>query len=221
MATIIKRLVRNTGRGLALQEALYGFIMAMLFITASAFGLINVESNIDVIILIVGMNFSWGAIDMVIFYFIDVAEQKKHFRILRGDGLYDDKKKVIRDNLSGTIVGCLDDESEDRVVDFIAESGVESEEEEKADRKELFKSAFSAFLITMLTVVPAVLSLLIWGGGDNLKDGLMWAGLTSSMCMFFIGYKLGPYLGTKGINSGLMVLVLGLSITIIATFTGG
>ena len=218
MGTFIMRLVRNTGRGLALQEALYGFIMAMLFITASAFGLINVESNIDVIILIVGMNFSWGAIDMVIFYFIDVAEQKKHFRILRGDGLYDDKKKVIRDNLSGTIVDCLDDESEDKVVELIAESGLEPEEQEKEARKDLFKSAFSSFLITMITVIPSVLSLLII---DDLKDGLMWAGLTSSICMFFVGYKLGPYLGTKGMFSGLMVLLLGLSITIIATFTGG
>ena len=218
MGTFIMRLVRNTGRGLALQEALYGFIMAMLFITASAFGLIAVETNVDVIILIVGMNFSWGAIDMVIFYFIDVAEQKKHFRILRGDSLYDDKKKVIRDNLSGTIVGCLDDESEDKVVDLIAESGVEPEEEEKADRKDLFKSAFSSFVITMLTVIPSVVSLLIF---DDLKDGLMYAGMTSSICMFFIGYKLGPYLGTKGWFSGAMVLALGLSITIIATFTGG
>lgn len=219
MAKFIMRLVRNTGRGLALQEALYGFIMAMLFITASAFGLINVETNMDVIILIVGMNFSWGAIDMVIFYFIDVAEQKKHFRILRSDSdLYDDKKKVIKDNLSGTIVDCLDDESEDKVVEIVAQSGVESEQEEKEDRKDLFKSAFSSFVITMLTTIPPVLSLLIV---DDLKDALMYAGFTSSVCMFFVGYLMGPYLGTKGWFSGLMVLGLGLGITIIATFTGG
>ena len=219
MAKFIMRLVRNTGRGLALQEALYGFIMAMLFITASAFGLINVETNMDVIILIVGMNFSWGAIDMVIFYFIDVAEQKKHFRILRSDSdLYDDKKKVIKDNLSGTIVDCLDDESEDKVVEIVAQSGVESEQEEKEDRKDLFKSAFSSFVITMLTTIPPVLSLLIV---DDLKDAFMYAGFTSSVCMFFVGYLMGPYLGTKGWFSGLMVLGLGLGITIIATFTGG
>ena len=218
MTSFIIRLVRNTGRGLALQEALYGFIMAMLFITASAFGLISVETNTDVIVLIVGMNFSWGAIDMVIFYFIDVAEQRKHYRILKGQGLYDDKKKVIRDNLSGTIVGMLDDEDENRIVDIIADSNIESFEEIRNDRRDLFKSAFSSFVITMLTVIPSVLCLLIV---DDLRDALMFAGITSSICMFFIGYLLGPYLGTKGWISGSMVLLLALGITAAATVTGG
>ena len=218
MTTFIMRLVRNTGRGLALQEALYGFIMAMLFITASAFGLINVETNMDVIVLIVGMNFSWGAIDMVIFYFIDVAEQRKHLRILEGKYLYDDKKKVIRDNLSGTIVGCLDRETEEKVVDMIAEGGLESRQEERADRMDLMRSAVSSFVITMLTVIPSVLCLLII---EDLKDALMFAGITSSICMFFIGYLLGPYFGTKGWISGSMVLLLALGITAAATVTGG
>ena len=71
MTKIISRLVRNTGRGLALQEALYGFIMAMLFVTAASFGLIKVSSNGQMIMLIIGMDFSWGLIDMIIFYFID------------------------------------------------------------------------------------------------------------------------------------------------------
>ena len=218
MTSFIIRLVRNTGRGLALQEALYGFIMAMLFITASAFGLISVETNTDVIVLIVGMNFSWGAIDMVIFYFIDVAEQRKHYRILKGQGLYDDKKKVIRDNLSGTIVGMLDDDDENRIIDIISEADVESFQEIRADRIDLFKSAFSSFVITMLTVIPSVLCLLIV---SDLKDALMFAGITSSICMFFIGYLLGPYLGTKGWISGSMVLLLALGITAAATVTGG
>ena len=218
MATFIMRLVRNTGRGLALQEALYGFIMAMLFITASAFGLINVGTNEEVIVLIVGMNFSWGLIDMVIFYFIDVAEQRKHLRILKGEGLYDDKRKVIRDNLSGTIVELLDDESEERVVEIIAEAGTEDCPEVRTERLELFKSAFSSFVITMLTTIPAVVSLMVV---HDLEDALMVAGLASSACLFFIGYMMGPYLGTKSWISGVVVLSLALGITLVATFTGG
>ena len=218
MSSFIIRLVRNTGRGLALQEALYGFIMAMLFITAAAFGLLAVETNMDVIILIVGMNFSWGAIDMVIFFFIDVAEQRKHYRILKNEDLYDDKKKVIRDNLSGTIVGMLDDDDENRIIDIIAEADVETFEEIRADRRDLFKSALSSFVITMLTVIPSVLCLLIV---DDLRDALMFAGISSSICMFFIGYLLGPYLGTKGWISGSLVLLLALGITAAATVTGG
>ena len=218
MAWIINRLVRNTGRGLALQEALYGFIMAMLFITASAFGLISVKTNEQVIILITGMDFSWGLIDMVIFYFIDVAEQRKYHRILRGEDLYDDKRKVIRDNLSGTIVDVMDDESVERVIDIMTEGSIEGKEEYVSERRGLFKSAFSCFVITMMATIPAVISLLVVA---DLDEALLAAGVSSSICMFFIGYAMGPYFGTKGWISGSMVLVLALGITIMATFTGG
>lgn len=218
MTLFITRLVRNTGRGLALQEALYGFIMAMLFITASAFGLIASESNAAVANLIIGMNFSWGLIDMVIFYFIDVAEQKKHRRIIEGSDLYDDKRKVIKDNLSGTIVDMLDAESEEKVIDIISEAEPESCREVREERWDLFKSAFSSFVITMLTTIPAVVSLLLI---EDLDNALMVAGLSSSAFMFFIGYAMGPYLGTKGWISGSLILAMALGITIIATFTGG
>ncbi len=218
MTKIISRLVRNTGRGLALQEALYGFIMAMLFVTAASFGLINVSSNEEMILLIIGMDFSWGLIDMIIFYFIDRAEQRKYIRILRGEGLYDDKKKVIRDNLSGTIVEVLDEESEERIVDIIAEGEPEERGEYVTERRGIFKSAFSCFVITIMAAIPSVLSLLLV---DDLNAALLTAGVSSSVCMFFIGFKMGPYFGTKGWISGMFVLGLALGITLAATFTGG
>lgn len=219
MTLLITRLVRNTGRGLALQEAMYGFIMAMLFISAAAFGLIRVESNTEMIILIVGMDFSWGMIDMVIFFFIDTAEQRKHLRILKNEErLYDDRRKVIRDNLSGTMVDLVDDESEEKIIDILCQADVESYADIRADRVALFKSAFSSFLITFMAVIPSVVVLLLV---SNLQDALMMAGFVSSAIMFILGYYMGPYFGTKGWVSGSVVLALSLGITLAATFTGG
>ncbi len=218
MTTLMVRLARITGRGLALQEALYGFIMAMLFITAAAFGVMNMETNTEVIILIVGMDFTWGLIDMVIFYFVDVAEQKKYLRIMKGEGLYADRKKVIRDNLSGTLVDILDDEDEEKVIDIIAASGIEGSGEMLKSRLDMLLSAFSCFVITLMTTIPAVIALLIV---PDLHDGLLAAGIASSVCMFFVGYRMGPYLGTKGMYSGAAILAMALAIILMATFTGG
>ena len=219
MARLIMRLVRNTGRGLALQEALYGFIMAMLFISAAAFGLIPVNSNTEMIILIVGMDFTWGVIDMIIFFFVDVSEQRKHLRILRDEEeLYADKRKVIKDNLSGTMVGLLDEEDEEKVIDIICEAKLESLRDIRSDRVDMFKSAFSSFLITFMAVIPSVIVFLVI---PDLDDALMIAGFVSSIFLFIIGYRLGPYFGTKGWISGLIVLSLALGITLCATFTGG
>ena len=219
MTPFITRLVRYTGRGLALQEALYGFIMAMLFITATAFGLISIQTNEEMIALIVGMDFSWGMIDMVIFYFIDVAEQRKKLRILNDEEkLYDDKRKVIRDNLSGTMIDLMDEEGEEKVIDIICESKTESAEEIKSERKDMFMSAFASFLITFMAVIPSVVVLLLV---KDLHDALMIAGFVSSAFMFVIGFKMGPYFGTKRWISGTVVLALALGITLVATFTGG
>ena len=74
---LIVRVVNNTGPGLALQEMMYGFIMALLFITATRFGVIDCNSAIDLIVLMAGMDFTWGAIDCILFYFVDVLDQRR------------------------------------------------------------------------------------------------------------------------------------------------
>ena len=215
--TFFTRIVQDTGTGLALQEVLYGFIMAMLFIVAASIGLIEVQTNTDVIILIVGMNFTWGMIDMIIFYFVDVADQMDQVRTLKGQ-VPGDRREKIRESLSETIVDLIDEDRKQRIIDILTESDVEPTADIKVERKSMFISAFGCFLLTMLAAVPAIICLLII---PELHTALTVAGLVSSICMFFIGYYMGPYLGTKGWKSGLSILVMAMGITVIATFTGG
>ena len=103
-------------------------------------------------------------------------------------------------------------------MEIILESDTEPVEEIKIERRGMFMSAFGSFLLTVLAAVPAVLCLLIV---QDLHTALMYAGVVSSVCMFFIGYYMGPYLGTKGWISGFSVLAMALGITLVASFTGG
>ena len=85
-------IVRKTGPGLAIQEVLYGFIMALIYVTAARIGVLSYTDTTNLVILIIGMNFTWGLIDAVVFYIVDVFDQTKFIRIMSACNLPHEKK---------------------------------------------------------------------------------------------------------------------------------
>jgi ABC-type multidrug transport system fused ATPase/permease subunit len=210
-----------TGTGLMLQELLYGFIMALLFITAARFGLIDLGVK-ELIILIIGMNFTWGLIDMLVFFTIDTFDQKKYIRIIEA------KKKctmdedtiriLIKDELSGTMADIIDAESEKKVIDQIMNSDLEPLDQILSERKNMFYSAFACFLLTMFTVIPVIIPLLFI---SDFRTALFYSAGFASIMLFFVGYYVAPYFGQNRWIVGLGILAFAGLITLLATFTGG
>ena len=77
-----QRLITMTGPGLAVQELLYGFIMELIFVTAARIGLLDYSGKTELILMILGMNATWGAIDAVIFYAIDTFDENNHVKMI-------------------------------------------------------------------------------------------------------------------------------------------
>jgi hypothetical protein len=215
----LHRIVDVTGPGLLLQESLYGFIMALIFVTAAQLGLITYNSTSQVVTLIIGMNFTWGLIDMVIFFLVDSYDQKKYISIIKNKDLAENAaRSQVHSNLSGTIADVLDDEDENRVVDTIMRSRLEPEEEIKSDHRGMLLSAFMCFVVTMLTVIPVIVPLLLI---QDETTALFWASGFAATSLFFIGYYLAPYLGGNRWVSGIGLTIFAWAVTILATFTGG
>ena len=221
MIKTARRVMGYTGTGLMLQELLYGFIMALLFITAARFGLIDLGVK-ELIILIVGMNFTWGLIDMLVFFTIDTFDQKKYIRIIEA------KKKctmdedtiriLIKDELSGTMADIIDAESEKKVIDQIMNSDLEPLDQILSERKNMFYSAFACFLLTMFTVIPVIIPLLFI---SDFRTALSYSAGFASIMLFFVGYYVAPYFGQNRWIVGLGILAFAGLITLLATFTGG
>jgi len=221
MIKTARRVMGYTGTGLMLQELLYGFIMALLFITAARFGLIDLGVK-ELIILIVGMNFTWGLIDMLVFFTIDTFDQKKYIRIIEA------KKKctmdedtiriLIKDELSGTMADIIDAESEKKVIDQIMNSDLEPLDQILSERKNMFYSAFACFLLTMFTVIPVIIPLLFI---SDFRTALFYSAGFASIMLFFVGYYVAPYFGQNRWIVGLGILAFAGLITLLATFTGG
>ncbi|MFA5452264.1 MAG: VIT1/CCC1 transporter family protein [Candidatus Methanomethylophilaceae archaeon] len=221
MIKTARRVMGYTGTGLMLQELLYGFIMALLFITAARFGLIDLGVK-ELIILIIGMNFTWGLIDMLVFFTIDTFDQKKYIRIIEA------KKKctmdedtiriLIKDELSGTMADIIDAESEKKVIDQIMNSDLEPLDQILSERKNMFYSAFACFLLTMFTVIPVIIPLLFI---SDFRTALFYSAGFASIMLFFVGYYVAPYFGQNRWIVGLGILAFAGLITLLATFTGG
>lgn len=215
----LRILVRHAGATLALQELLYGFIMALIFVSAARIGVLEVDSKEHLMMLIIGMNLTWGAIDAIVFYIIGILDQKRHTRIL-GDTQsdYDARRDELMSELDGTAVSVLSKEDTERVCDMILAMQPQDRDEMLSERRDLAKSCFACFLITAVVVIPIVIPIALI---KDFNTGLLVASCLSSVMMFFGGYYTGRAIGTRPLTSGLLLTGIAWTITIIATFTGG
>lgn len=216
----IKAFIGYTGPELATQEALYGFVMALIFITSAQVGLISYDSPWDIIVLIVGMNFVWGVIDMYIFYRMDVIAQRRYIEILKraddGRGL---RKEELYDAVGNTIFDALTEEDKIKAVDLLSNSRLGTKQEIKDDRKNMLFSAVTCFIITLMTTIPLILCLI---SINNTEEALFWTTVVACICLFVVGYKLEPSRSRKSkVVTGVTISVIAYLLTFFATYLGG
>ena len=218
---VARGLVNMTGPALALQELMYGFIMELIFVTAARIGILDYGSAIDLVMMIIGMNATWGAIDAVIFYLIDAFSERNHARIIdsaRESGNREEAVEYLLDAFSGTPLDALLPEDERMICEKILDCRTEDAEGMSRDRRAMALSSLGCFIITLLTVVPVALPLLL------IQDTVLALGVASglsSVILFFVGYCMKYHYATNGWATGLFLAGVSWAITIIATFTGG
>lgn len=216
---IFRGIVSKTGPGLAIQEVLYGFIMALIYVTAARIGVLQYSDTTNLIILIIGMNFTWGAIDAVVFYLIDVFNQRKFIRLMTTCDLSRESRiDMMVDEFDGTPMALLKPDSRREICERILDEQLECDECIRQGRRDMRDSAFACFVITILTTIPIVLPLALI---PDIEIALFFASSLSSICLFFIGFRMEKYLGVNRWVAGLFLAALGWSITLISTFTGG
>ncbi len=218
---IARGLVNMTGPALALQELMYGFIMELIFVTAARIGILDYGSATGLVIMIVGMNATWGAIDAVIFYMIDSFSEKNHARVIEAARKSENREEAIKyleDAFSGTPLDALLPEDERMICEKILECRTENAKGMRKDRRSMAISSLGCFIITLLTVVPVIVPILL------IQDTALALGIASalsSVILFFVGYSMKYHYATNGWVSGLFLAGVSWAITIIATFTGG
>ena len=173
-------------RDLVIQEATYGFVMALTFVTATQLGFIDMEREM-LVKAIIAMDFVWGMIDLIIFFNMDVIAQRRRRHELQK--VYSGQTKTPREDicgmLDGTVFDDLDEESKQKAIDLIADAHLEGRRAANIDKMRYLFNSVTAFIVTLLTAVPSALCLLFI---DDIWTACLYASFASCVALFFTGY---------------------------------
>jgi hypothetical protein len=220
-----KHIAPNIDPDLIIQEAMYGFVMALTFVMAVQFGILNYDNRWSLVSAIVCMDFVWGMIDFLVYYRLDILglsrRINKMVKIHQGKEDEQHSREEIEDEFEDTIIELVDAETRDKIVDLIMESHpVENPPEvAKKNRHRFLKNGIAAALTTMACTIPAAICILCI---PDYSEALLATSIISSLALFFIGYKMGPF-DSKFLNilNGFVIMLMSLTLTVFAAFCGG
>ena len=220
MLGLLKKIILMTGPGTALQELLYAIIMALIFVYAARFGIVEFESVPDFIIVEFGMIATWGVIDGVLFYYVGVCDQRRYCRLISNEiGMgYEERVETLMGDFDSTPLDVLTDEKKRAICEQILDSQLETEESMRDDRRNMALSSLGCVIISLLGLLPIIIPVLLI---DDFQNALVAVSFLSSAVLFFVGFFMSYYLGTNKWLTGISLLVLSLGISIISVFTGG
>lgn len=215
-----RRLISATGTSLALQECLYSFIMAFIFITAAKLGLMTFESKTDYALVTAGMVLTWGVIDALMLYWLNVYDQRESIGLMRKVRNMPEEQAVdaLVDAFSGTPLDVIDEEDERKICREMLGKRIEDMEQIRADRERMMLSSVGCVVICALTLIPLVIPILFF---EDLNTGLDAASFISSTLLFFVGFYLGRNIGVNGWVLGISLAGVTWAVSLISTFTGG
>ena len=194
-------------RDLVIQEATYGFVMALTFVTATQLGMIDMEASL-LVKSIIAMDFVWGAIDLIIFFNMDViaARRRRHdlARIYAGES--ESPEEEMYGMLDGTIFEELDDESRRKAVEAMSGGHFVGCRMSASERHKYLFNAVTAFLVTFLTALPSAFCILLI---EDMWFACLCAASVSCLSLFFTGYLMAVS------ESKLIRFAFGLSLTIV------
>ena len=220
MAGFFKELIRMTGLGTSLQELLYAIIMALIFVYAARFGVVEFSGVGEFILVQTGMLVTWGVIDGIIFYYIGACDQRRFRRLISNEEHlgFEERVDFLMDEFGATPLDVLTEEEEREICKRILDRPLESEEESRADRRSMALSSLGCVVFSLLALIPVIVPVLLI---EDFQTALVAVSFVCSALLFFVGYMMAPFIGTNKWLTGLSLILLSLAIAVVSVFTGG
>jgi hypothetical protein len=207
----------------SLSEILFGLIMA-LTITAGA-RLFAEGGQIDahrLVVATVGCNVAWGAIDAVLFVLGGLFHRSRRARFHRTLLSARDRTDALA-ALEAEFA--LEDEPLEvrpddraRLYQALLALSVHAAPAGPRLRQRDFVAAFIVFVLVSATSLPGVIPLLLFTDSDLALHVSNWLLI---LLLFFVGYWWGHYTQVSPWRAGLIVLLLGACMVLIAVVLGG
>jgi len=207
-------------KDLVIQETIYGFVMALTFVTVTRLGIFQYDRN-ALIVAILAMDFVWGMIDLIIFFNMDILSfGRRHRTLLRMKSVdsYESRMDVADGLLDGSVFDDLDDDTRRKAAELVADAELNDGRKDSIYGTYFF-NAVTAFVCTFVSALPSVFCLALI---DDLMDACMAAAVVSSISFFIVGYLMADgNTHLRRILVGLALTALTMLLTLFAAYLGG
>jgi len=209
--------------GDSLAEVLFGLIMA-LTITAGArlFAEGDQFDTHELVVAAVGCNVAWGVIDAVLFVLGGLFQRNRRalfYRTLRSVRKEADALAALEEEfaLEDEPLATRPDDRARLYESILTLSAHAAPTRARLHRRD-FVAAFIVFVLVSATALPGVIPLLLIADSNLALHVSNWLLI---LLLFFVGYWWGHYTDIPPWRAGVIVMLLGVSMVLIAVVLGG
>ncbi len=213
-----------------LVEGIYSVLIVLTFTLAtraiqSQSGEIGMDGShllLQLFVAALGCAVAWGMIDGAMYVLTCVFERGKDrrlYRLVRNAQSQDEGIAVLSEELDDDM-GTLTTSTERRQIYTALYGRLRSSPPPRGGfAKEDFAGGFGVFLVAVGAALPVLLPLIILPG--SVQTTLRVSNFIAFVMLFGMGYRWGQYAGGKPFLTGLMLLILGIIMMIVAIPLGG
>jgi hypothetical protein len=213
-----------------LVEGIYSVLIVLTFTLATravqSYGgteqLDGWDSALQLFVAAAGCAVAWGLIDGAMYVLTCVFERGKQRRLYRLIGSAPTREegiKILADELQDDFGDLVADEERQRIYGALYDELRAAPPVKVGFEKGDFGGGLGTFLVAVGAALPVLLPLILFP--NNPDFGLRLSNFVAFAMLFGMGYRWGHYAGGKPWLSGLLLLVLGVMMVIVAIPLGG
>ncbi len=217
-----QRFIKYLSPSERLSEILFGLIMVLTITSTINIALTEGEASITIMVFAaLATNFAWGIVDGLMYLITTVFERARHAKLFQQANRADKRQEVlaiIQEEIDSTVLRELSKEQkENLVLDLIEKTSGASFKPAHLSRDDLM-GAFSSFFLVFVSALPVTLPFLFL---PSLNTALRISNVIAFLMLFTVGYKMAAHIGTKRIQTGVVMAIIGISIVAITVSLGG
>jgi hypothetical protein len=204
-----------------LSQALYSLILVLTVISAVEITISrDQQTSSTLLFAALGTSVAWGMVDAVVYVLTGLHERNHHVRVVSRVKKRPkiDAIRQIEDELEDSLIGVLDIEERDRIVEQVYSTMHNATPKRQGVTKDDVLGGIASFLISFIIVLPPVMPFILT---LPLDYAIRLSNFIAVAMLFIVGYVSGGMGGMNRVRWALTITVLGVVIVLVTILLGG
>jgi VIT1/CCC1 family predicted Fe2+/Mn2+ transporter len=167
-----------------------------------------------------GTSVAWGMVDAVVYVLTGLHERNHHVRVVSRVKKRPkiDAIRQIEDELEDSLIGVLDIEERDRIVEQVYSTMHNATPKRQGVTKDDVLGGIASFFISFIIVLPPMIPFIL---NLPLDYAIRLSNFIAVAMLFIVGYVSGGMGGMNRVRWALTITVLGVVIVLVTILLGG